>query len=288
MNSLHNQSLPTTLNFGSVSLTGFAVSALASYVMLQGMDAVFDMGHCPVEALPYRNVFLSHVHKDHVGALPLYLSLRDMQKMAPARVYVPAESRAGLLEMLRAFDAMEGPEVANREEMVVGVSPGDVLNLGRNTVRVFGVHHRVPSVGYTVVEQRSKLLPEFVGQDSSVVKAAKAAGHAVTSTVSRNLFTYVGDSTVQTLYEHPELGQSDVLMVEVTHYGDVAPEFSTNLGHTHLSQLVQLFSDVPESLGSPNVVLKHHSMRYSDVQLREMRASLPEGLRDRVSILANV
>jgi ribonuclease Z len=259
MNPLHNPGRPTTLTLGGLTLTGFAVSAVASYVMAPSLKAVFDLGHAPVDALSLDNVLLSHVHKDHVGGLPLYLSLREMQGMGPARVYVPMESRQPLLDFLAVFDRMEGPVVTNREKEVIGVVPGDVFALGRNKVRVFGASHRLPSVGYTVVDVRSKLRAEHVGKDPNVIRDMRLRGDTIVEVVERDLFTYVGDSTL---------------------------EVSVKYGHTHLDELAELYARDPKgALAAEHIVLKHFSMRYEVRDIQMAVAGLPDGLRERVTVL---
>lgn len=278
----HNAGNPVKLALGGVHLEGFAISALASYVMLPRYGACFDMGHCPVEAVSIDNVFLSHVHKDHVAGLPLYLSLRTMQGMEAAKVYVPQVSREPLLAMLRAFDAMEGPIVYDRTAEIIGVNPGETLKLGKNVVEVFGVHHRIDSVGYTVVEQRSKLKAEYVGKTPEEIRGAKGAGLVVTENHPKPVFTYVGDSTIETLRELPELGLSEVLMVEATYLPDVPREKASKYGHTHLSELVDLWEQGTGALANPHVVIKHFSMRYDKDMIHAAMKALPAGLRERV------
>lgn len=286
MNALHNPGLPASLTLGGVSLSGFAISALASYVVVPSYDIVFDLGHVSLDVLPVKNVLLSHVHKDHIAGLPLYLSLRDMQKMGRANVYVPMESREGVLRFLAAFDAMEGPEVADRSREVIGLCPDQTIKVGRHLVRVFAAHHRAPSLGYTVVDQRSKLKAEFVGMDGTEIAALRKTGVEVQDTVLRDMVTYVGDSTIQTLQEHPELGKSQVLIIEATHLPGTPLEAATKFGHTHLDELVELYRQDPNgALAAPHIVLKHFSMKYSEDQIREAVRGLPEGLRERVSVL---
>ncbi len=276
----------TRLKLDGLTIEGFAISAVASYIMVPELKAVFDLGHCPIEALPY-TVFLSHTHKDHVAGVPLYFSLRDMQGMEGGRVYCPMTSAGKLVTMLRAFDAMEGPVVHDRSEAVYGVEPGNEFPFGKHLVRVLEVTHRVESVGYTFVERKKKLLPEFVGAPTEVIVAARKAGQAIDSVVERPVLTYIGDSTIQTLEEHPEVGQSEVLIIEATHMGEFSPEESTKMGHTHLDQIVALYERSPETFASPAIVIKHFSMRYKPEEILRHLSLLPEGLRNKVHPFIN-
>lgn len=281
----HNAGCPVSLTLGGLQLQGFAISALASYVMVPSLGACFDLGHCPIEAVGLDTIFLSHVHKDHVAGLPLYLSLRTMQEMKPAKVYCPESSRDALLKMLDAFDRMEGPVVYDRSKEIIGVRPGDTFRHGKNTIRVFGVHHRIDSVGYTVVENRSKLRPEYVGKSGEEIRLAKLRGEPVTDTLQKDIFTYVGDSTSKTLEDHPELAASEVLMVEATYLPGTPVEKASVYGHTHLEELVSLRARCPELLSNPHLVLKHFSMRYDREMVMSALKALPEEFQQNTTAL---
>lgn len=274
----------TRLKLGGLTVEGFAISAIASYIMVPELKVVFDLGHCPLESLPM-TVFLSHTHKDHAAGVPLYFSLRDMQGMKGGKVFCPMGSAEKLVTMLQAFDAMEGTVVHDRSDSVYGVEPGNEFPFGKHVVRVFGVTHRVESVGYTFIERKKKLLPEFQGATADVIVAARKAGTPVESLVDRPMVTYIGDSTIQTLVDHPEVGQSEILIIEATHMGDFSPEESVKMGHTHLDQITSLYEKSPEIFGSKYIVLKHFSLRYRDHQIRGYVEALPEGLRNRISLL---
>ena len=62
---------------GGLTFRGFAVSGLASFCMIPELGIIFDLGHCPLEALSYDTVYLSHIHQDHCFAIPRWLSLRQ-------------------------------------------------------------------------------------------------------------------------------------------------------------------------------------------------------------------
>lgn len=286
MNKVQNPGHMLTHRAGGMTLRGYAVSAIASYVMPEGMGCCFDLGHCHMETVPMGRVFLSHVHADHASGLPLHLSLRAMQKLAPPKVYVPAESRSGLVAFLDAFDTMQGHTPSDRGN-VIGVSPGDTVPMtGGRKALVFGATHRVPSVGYTIREARKKLLPEYEGLPGDRIRDLNLSGTTVFQVVERDVFTYVGDSTIDTLRMHPEVGASAVLMIEATHLPGVDQSVSAERGHTHLEELAALYeADPTGALAAPHIVLKHFSMRYDrDMVQKAVDQTFPPALRDRVSI----
>jgi ribonuclease BN (tRNA processing enzyme) len=284
--SLHNPGRPISLRLGALEIEAFSISGLASYVAVPAFDACFDLGHCSVASSQLRNVLLTHVHQDHSLGVVRHLALRRMMNHSPPRIFVPMESRAPLLDVLRAFERLEEKEPADLESIVRGVVAGETFNLSPSRkVRAFDVNHRIGSRGYTVFEDARKLKEAFQGLPGEAIRDARARGEELYDHREVNRFTYVGDSTIETLERHPEVGESEVLFVEATHLPGTSPAVSAKYGHTHLDELGALFLRRPEALASPHIVLKHFSMKYDAAQIRAARETLPEGLRERVTLL---
>lgn len=284
--SLHDPGRSIALRFGALEMEAFSISGLASYVMVPSFDACFDLGHCSVAASQLRNVLLTHVHQDHSLGVIRHIALRRMTGQKPPRIYLPRESRERLLDVLRAYERLEEKEPADLESVVRGVDAGETFNLSPSRrVRVFDVHHRIVSRGYTVIEDRRKLKAAYLGLPGEAIRDAHARGEELYDHREINRFTYVGDSTLATLEEHPEVGESEVLFVEATHLPGTSPEVSARYGHTHLEEIADLYARCPEALASPHVVLKHFSMKYDAEQIRASLSTLPDGLRERVTLL---
>ncbi len=283
---LHDPGRPIALRLGGLELSAFSISGLATWVAVPSLDACFDLGHCSVEASHLRNVLLSHAHQDHSLGVVRHLSLRAMTGARPSRVFLPEESRAPLIEMLRAYERLEGRSGTSFEALVHGVAADTTFDLsGRHKVRAFDVTHRLASRGFTVVERRHKLLEHLVGLPGTALRDARARGEELYSYRDVEIFTYIGDSTIATLERRPELGRSEVLFLEATHLPGTSPERSAHYGHTHLEELVALYRSAPETLASPHIVLKHFSMKYSRREVLEAGEILPAGLRERVTLL---
>jgi ribonuclease Z len=284
--TLHNPGRPIKLRLGPLEVEGFSISGLATYVLVPAFDACFDLGHCSVEASRARNVLLSHVHQDHALGVVRHLSLRAMTGLRPPRIYVPAESRDGLIAVLRAYERLEQRDAEDLDAIVRGVAVDDELSLSpRYAVRAFDVVHRIASRGYTVIETRRKLKPAFLGRPGEEIGAARARGEELYDYRRLNLLTYIGDSTIETLERHPEVGESEVLFLETTHLPGTAHAASARYGHTHLEDLAALAEQRPETLASRHIVLKHFSMKYEEAEIRAALAILPAWLRERVRLL---
>jgi ribonuclease Z len=282
----HDPERPVRLSLGGLELAGFSISGLAEYVAVPAFDACFDLGHCSVASSHERNVLLSHVHQDHSLGVIRHLSLRAMTGAKPSRIFVPAESREALVEVLRAYERLEGKPPADLDAIVRGVAIGETFALTPSrSVHAFDVTHRIASRGYTVTERRRKLLPRFAGLPGEAIRDAHERGEELYEYHDANVFTYVGDSTIATLERHPEVGRSAVLFIEATHLAGTSPALSAKYGHTHLDELVLLYTRRPEALASPHIVLKHFSMKYRREEILAARETLPLGLRERVTLL---
>jgi ribonuclease Z len=283
---LHNPGRPVSLRLGSLDLRAFSISGLATYVEVPALDACFDLGHCSIEASRLRNVLLSHVHQDHALGVVRHLALRAMTGARPPRIWLPSESRDALLDVLRAHERLEQREPADLDAVVRGVAAGEAFRLSsRHEVRAFDVVHRIASRGYTVVETRRKLRPAFQGLPGEAIRDARARGEELYDHAEIKLLTYVGDSTLETLERHPEIGESEILFLEATHLPGTSPDVSAKYGHTHLEELASLFARDPRPLASPHVVLKHFSLKYEEHAIRASLAILPPDLRRRVTLL---
>jgi ribonuclease Z len=283
---LHNPGRPVSLRLGGLEIEAYSISGLATFVLVPAWDACFDLGHCSVEASHLRHVLLSHVHQDHALGVLRHLALRSMTGARPSRISLPAESRDALVDFIRAHERLEQRPPADLDPVIHGVSPGDTFPLGAHRkVLAFDVTHRIPSRGFTVVETRRKLKAAYTGLPGPAIREAHERGEELYDYRDVNVFTYIGDSTLDTLERHPEVGESEVLFLEATHLPGTGREMSAKYGHTHLDELAELYARRPEALASPYVVLKHFSMKYDKGDVLAAAARLPEGLRERVRVL---
>lgn len=285
--ALHNPGVPIALRFGELEILAFAISGLASYVMVPRFNACFDLGHCAFEAASLDHVFLSHVHQDHSLGVFRHHALRTMFGNAPAKVYVPIESLDALRDTFLALARLE--ERSHDEAacpQLVGVRAGDRIRLdSKREVLVFDAVHRIASRAYAVIETRREYLPEWANATRDERRDARVRGIEIATSHTANALTYVGDSTLATLEAHPEVGESEVLFIEATHFAPSPHASSAKWGHTHLDELIALMKRSPATFASQHIVLKHFSTRYHSRQIRAALEAIPDGIRERVVAL---
>jgi ribonuclease Z len=273
------------LGDAKIDFMAFTVAGFASYVAAPQFDLCFDLGFCPVGLLGINNIFLSHVHLDHMAGLPMYLAQRHMRSQPLAKVYVPEESRGALLEALSSIERLQNGSVPV-EQIVYGVKAGCKLPLSKNLhVETFEVDHVLPSLGYSVIETKNKLKKELAGKPWPELKEILDRGEKIGDVVEKRLVTYVGDSTVETYKKNRDIiANSEILFLEITHLEQKADrDESKKYGHTNLPAFLEFYNNDKEIFNNvKQLVFKHFSMRSSQDEIETALAKhLPEELKNK-------
>lgn len=281
---------PITLTFGRHTLSGFSVSGLATYLQVPDLDVCFDMGECPLSALPLGHVFLTHAHGDHARCLLRHHALRAMIGIAtPATYYLPATIVDAFCGVARAEARFEGVPEADF------VWPPIVPLLGDRALRhvhhelfvsAFPVTHRVPSLGYTLLERRKKLRPEYAGLPGPAIGALKQQGIGVTEDKDVPLLTFIGDCIGDSLFEQAHIWDSPIVVIEATFLSPGDERKARDKGHTHLSEVVRLLRERGSHIASEHIVLKHFSLKHDRAEIvRLVHDAIPPEWRSRVALL---
>jgi ribonuclease Z len=284
----HNPGLPITLKFEQETVVAFSISALSTYALVPELNCAFDMGDCLLEAVPLEHVFVTHAHGDHTRCLYRHDSLRRLLGMEPATYYVPAPTLEGFRNLAEAWSRLEYPRLQPAKPPPLrGLAAGEVVWLHRQmAAKTFAVRHTVASLGYTLFDVRKKLKAEYHGQPGPELARLRQEGVAFEEELWLPRLTFIGDSTIETLYNEPEVGKSRILFLEVTFLMDGEQELARRRGHTHLDDLLRFLQDCPDVLRNEHIVLKHFSMRYDRGTIRHiLRSRLPADFMERVRVL---
>ncbi len=287
LNALHQ----VTLELGHLTVTGFSISGLATYIQVPELSVCFDMGECPLSALSLDHVFLTHAHGDHARCLPRHWQLRRMVGNAkPAAYYLPESIRAGCEGWIRAEAIFEGVPDETVETPALHGLAGDasltpLAHRKDLRVRAFPVHHSVPSLGYTILAHKKKLKAEYAGLAGAEIGRLRKEGVEVQYDVDDPLVTFIGDCTGATLLEQTHIWSSPILILEATFLEPGEEALAIKKAHTHLSEIATALETLGDRVTCQHIVLKHFSMKYTRDQVLELvRTGIPERFRDRIRV----
>lgn len=193
---------------------GYSVAGEATVVQAPELDICFDMGMCPRMALASKFVAISHGHMDHIGGLAYYCSQRVFQGMGPGTILCDARLAPALKRLMDGYIEVE-QQVTPYE--LIALEPGQEVEIKTNVVvRGFETEHGAPSFGYSVIEKRSKLKPEFAGFPQEKLRELKIRGESITRILEIPLMAYLGDTAPCAQLVREDVRKATVILSECT------------------------------------------------------------------------
>lgn len=240
---------------GSIRLQGISLAGEETVVTAPDFNVAFDIGRAPHEALLMDTLCLSHGHMDHAAGLAYYFSQRAFQGMPPGTLLVHRKLVPAVEQLLQVWGLIEGHVSPGR---IIGVDEDEDFELNRQlVVRPFRVRHPGPCLGFSLVEVRKKLKPEYAELSGPQIAAIKRQGQAVENRVEIPRVAYCGDSMLGNFLDNDHVRNAEVLIFECTFFEADHLDRARLGGHTHVTALPELM----ERVRSPQVVLIHLTRR---------------------------
>jgi len=268
------------IKIGSFTLMGYSVAGEESVIIAPELDCVFDIGKCPREALSVNHVLLSHGHTDHFAGLPYYFAQRDFLGIENGIALVPKRLLSPLEDLMDVWGRIDGNLPPHK---LVGMSPGDDYEIRRGlVVRAFRTHHRADSLGYSLIDVRNKLKPEFGELTSPQIVDLKNKGIAITDRIEVPLVAYLGDTGPASYADLPHVAKAEALLIECTFF-DTEHVKRAQLGrHLHVADLPRLL----EGMENKRIIIIHVTRRTNMSDARKLlRSVLDADILQRVTFL---
>ena len=130
---------------------------------------------------------------------------------------------------------------------------------GNMVIKAIETAHTAPSLGYAVIEQRSKLKAEFRDLPQSKIKEIKSRGEEITTVVEIPTIAYTGDTELCDSIRGWEFNDAKIVISECTFFSPEHRERAKIGRHLHIKDLRGLM----DSWTAENVVITHVSRRTS-------------------------
>lgn len=218
-------------------IQGASIAGEMTVVQAPELDVTFDMGFCPRSALASKYVAISHGHMDHVGGLAYYCSQRKFQGMGVGTIICDARIAQGVRRMMAGFVDLE--QQVTPYELVAMDHEQEVTIKNNVVVRAFHTEHTAPSMGYVIVEKRSKLKPEFAGLPQEKLRELKDKGEEITHILDIPLVAYLGDTSPGAPLLRNDVRKAQIVVCECTFIEEDHRDRARIGKHMHLDDIIE-------------------------------------------------
>lgn len=259
---------------------GTSIAGEATSVMIPELDVAFDMGICPRPMLAAKYVAVTHGHMDHIGGLAYYCSQRKFQGMEPGTIICHKGLAKAIRRMMEGYIELEGQTTPYN---LIELEPGQQHELKNNIfLRMFEVDHTCLACGYTVVERRSKLKPEFAELPQDKLRELKDKGEDITRVLEVPLVAFLGDTAPGPQLIRDDVRKAQIVICECTFFEEDHEDRAQIGKHMHLKHILEWLP----VLECQKLVLVHLSRRSNMMEARKLLRKLTKReLADKVEFL---
>jgi ribonuclease Z len=241
---------------------GTSIAGESTSVSVPELDVCFDMGCCPRAMLSEKFVAISHGHMDHIGGLAYWCSQRVFQGMGPGSIICNKAIAPAIRRMMEGFIGLEEQTTPYN---LIELEPGQEFEIKNNFfIKMFEVEHTCPAVGYTILEKRSKLKPEYYEMPQEKLRELKDKGVDITRILEVPLVSYLGDTAPGPVLVSDDVRKSQIVICECTFVEDDHVDRAAVGKHMHLKNIAEWL----RVLEAQKLVLIHVSRRSNMLEAR--------------------
>jgi len=268
------------IKIDDLEIIGYSVAGEETVVAVPQLDVCFDVGKAPDQIIPINHILLSHGHMDHAAGFAYYLSQRNFCGLPAGTILAPWDLLAPMREIIDSWGRLDGNKVPNN---LVGVQPGDEYQIKPNLfARVFPTKHGQSSVGYSVIEKRKKIRPEYSKLNGPQVVELKKLGIQIDYPLEVPIVTYIGDTQYVDFSQLKYITESKILIAECTFYETDHTGRAEAGKHMHINEFAQLL----EKLQNEHIIIAHTTQRTPMREIREiLKKTLSPEIYDRTMLL---
>ncbi len=240
---------------GKIKLCGFSLAGEETVIAAPELNVCFDVGRAPREIISIDTVCISHGHQDHMAGLAYYLSQRNFVGNSPGRVLLHRSLAQPAQRLMDVWSELEGHHSPGE---IIAMDPGDEFRIRRDLIiRSYAVSHAAGALGYSVIEARHKLKPEYADRSGPQLVELKRQGVEIEQRNEVSLISCTGDTSAGSFLELDHVREAEVLLLECTFFEREHVTRARAGWHIHVSDL----RDIMRTVRCPHVVLTHVTRR---------------------------
>ena len=268
------------IKIDEMDIIGYSVAGEETVVAMPQFDVCFDVGKAPDQIIPINNVLLTHGHMDHAAGFAYYLSQRNFCGISAGTILAPDNLLPSIRQIINAWSKLDGNKIPAK---LVGVKPGDEYQLKPNLIaRAFPTKHSKGSVGFSVIEKRKKLKPEYIGLTGPQIVELKKQGIEIDYPLEFPIVTYLGDTQYVDFSQLDYIVKSKILIAECTFYEGEHTTRAKAGRHMHVDELATLL----KNLNNEHIIITHTTQRTPMSEIRKiLKKAMPKDKYEKIILL---
>ena len=259
---------------GDIRIVGYSLAGEETVIGAPELNICFDIGRAPREVISLDHLCITHGHPDHTAGLHYYFTQRWFIGNEPGTgagtAYLPEHLLKPMQDLMEVWSRIEGRYT--KANFVVATPDVDIKLRRDLILRPFEVNHGVPALGYSAIEVRNKLKPEFAEKTGPELVELKKKGIQIEYRLEVPLITYCGDTAAGDFLDRDHVRNSKIILLECTFFDSEHVTRARAGNHIHVRDL----PDIMPRLRNQHIVLIHVTRR---TFLRDAKRQLQEVLK---------